>query len=244
MLVSTAQPTPARTRTADALTDDEKAVKLACERTIRDRLEVFVEVGAALDTLAGKRLYRADYPTFDAYCRTVWGMTKQRASQLRRAALLVRRLAESTSGGPLPENERQARALDQFDPDLHIIIMKTAARRAAQLGVKMSESLIERVGRVYEQAGETGYVDVGDDSAPNAVEAALTAADVEAVKRQSEYIREKANRVVMVGQVVASGADFVRVSIDMTSTQNEQVPSPTVGQVVRVTYTPPVGTDD
>src|SRR6185369_17999663 len=43
-----------------------------CEAIIAKGWHTFVEVGKALTLIRDHRLYRADYKTFEAYCRLKW----------------------------------------------------------------------------------------------------------------------------------------------------------------------------
>src|SRR5204862_6589885 len=45
---------------------------VASEAIIAKGWETFVDVGRALTVIRNKRLYRADYETFEAYCRQKW----------------------------------------------------------------------------------------------------------------------------------------------------------------------------
>lgn len=42
----------------------------------------FVEIGLALATIRDRRLYRAEFRTFEEYCRERWGFSRRRAYQL------------------------------------------------------------------------------------------------------------------------------------------------------------------
>jgi len=54
------------------------------------------------------RLYRQSHPTFEAYCRERWGMSRPRAYEVMGAAEAVCNLS-AMADIPLPANERQAR---------------------------------------------------------------------------------------------------------------------------------------
>jgi hypothetical protein len=40
----------------------------------KENMDQFIKVSQALKTIRDKRLYRQEYPTFDAYCRGRWGI--------------------------------------------------------------------------------------------------------------------------------------------------------------------------
>ena len=64
----------------------ERAALTDCEATIERGLQTFVEVGTALLTIRDRRLYRAQYKTFEDYCQERWGMSRPRAYQMIDAA--------------------------------------------------------------------------------------------------------------------------------------------------------------
>lgn len=78
------------------------------EETIEAGMSSFVLVGEALLEVRDSRLYRVNYPTFEAYCKGRWHFSHQRASQLMTAAEVVAALPESATN---VANEGQARAL-------------------------------------------------------------------------------------------------------------------------------------
>lgn len=77
------------------------------ERTIERGLATFVDVGTALAEIRDDRLYRAQYDTFEDYCRRRWGLTRSRAYQMMEAASVVQNFGH----GQAPETESQAREL-------------------------------------------------------------------------------------------------------------------------------------
>lgn len=85
------------------------------EDVIRRGIGTFVEVGQALLAIRDQRLYRAEFTSFDAYCRDRWGFQKPRATQLIQAAQISQSLV--TSGNPSPTSEREVRPLVGLAPD-------------------------------------------------------------------------------------------------------------------------------
>lgn len=99
------------------LTIQESQQLERCEVVIKQGLETFVEVGQALMTIRDKRLYRADFGTFDDYCRDRWGIARRTVYQYIDASSVVENVrhgAQST----LPVNERQARPLTKLEPEV------------------------------------------------------------------------------------------------------------------------------
>lgn len=91
------------------------------EEIIADGMKSFLYVGQSLMAIRDGKLYSDNHDTFEAYCKSRWGFSRPRAYQMIEAAEVVSDL--STNGRqngkkkaeelPLPENERQARALKE-----------------------------------------------------------------------------------------------------------------------------------
>lgn len=216
------------------LSEQERADYQRLEKQIALGQGNYIEVGLALEQIRDRRLYRERFKTFADYCATVWQMSRERARLLRRAAVVMSGLATTTNGCVLPENERQARALMDFDADLHAAIMRTAHSRAAQTGAKVTESLIRLVGNVYQEMADTGSVDLGDGTS-TPIDAALTAEQHETMLRQMDHITEKSRRVKVTGQVYYCGDDYYRVAVDSVLIDPGALK---VGDKVAVIFTP------
>lgn len=85
------------------------------EQVVETGLTVFVQVGNALLEIRDSRLYRQQFPTFEAYCRERWGMVQRHANRLIAAAETVGILGPM---GPTPTTERQARPLTRLEPEV------------------------------------------------------------------------------------------------------------------------------
>lgn len=81
------------------------------EDVIERGLNTFVEVGNALAAIREEKLYRAQFDTFEDYCRTRWDFGRRRANELIASAEVVGAIAPT--GLPVPENEGQARELSR-----------------------------------------------------------------------------------------------------------------------------------
>lgn len=80
-------------------------------------MQTFVAVGHALLAIRDHRLYRADYATFEDYCRVRWRISKTHANRLIDSAEVAENL--TPLGVMLPTNEAQARPLAQLPPEEH-----------------------------------------------------------------------------------------------------------------------------
>lgn len=94
---------------SDLMTMSEAAELAEAEQVIERGIKTFTEVGNALLKIRDGRLYRAEFGTFEDYCRERWGFRRQRANELITAALVVDEI--SSTGTPAPSNEAQAVAL-------------------------------------------------------------------------------------------------------------------------------------
>lgn len=127
----------------------EQADLATCEEVIDQGLRTFVEVGTALLTIRDKRLYRAQYGTFEDYCQERWGMARRTTNRLIAAAGVVTnlRMEESSQMGPigpiLPATESQARPLTQLPPDVQPVIWQRAVETAP--GGKMTAAHVQAV---------------------------------------------------------------------------------------------------
>jgi hypothetical protein len=122
---------------SDRLTDRDRAELDALEAIIKRGIKSFVEVGHALLTVRDKRLYRETSSSFDGYCRVRWELTRRHADRLIQAAEVVGQVRTETHGSefPVPQNERQARALAEVEPEQRTSVWRQAVETASK-GVK------------------------------------------------------------------------------------------------------------
>lgn len=108
------RPAPPETQAEKAkpLTKGEANDLKRLEGRVREGLMDFVEVGHALAEIRDRRLYRAEYESFEAYLADRWSLGRPAGYRLIDSAAVVARLKEDC--GPaalLPANEAQAREL-------------------------------------------------------------------------------------------------------------------------------------
>lgn len=103
------------TAITDQLSNSEEYELVAFEATIERGLQTFVEVGNALAEIREKRLYRAQYGTFEDYLTQRWNMTPQHAGRLISAAEVAGNLEPI---GSIPVTESQARPLTSLEPEV------------------------------------------------------------------------------------------------------------------------------
>jgi DNA adenine methylase len=94
----------------------------------------FVDAGLALQVIRDRRLYRSDYKTFEAYCTGRWGMNRDYANKLVRAAEVTSEMDSIVS--KRPEVESQARELTRLDcPDDRLAAWRAAVEEAGERAV-------------------------------------------------------------------------------------------------------------
>jgi hypothetical protein len=114
----------------DVLTAAEREQLAEQEAIIEHGLATFIEVGRALKAIRYRRLYRADYDTFEDYCQQKWGMVASRARQLIAAAQVTENVRTVTA--VTPANEAQVRPLAGLE--------KVEQREAWQRATKLAQA--------------------------------------------------------------------------------------------------------
>lgn len=151
---------------AIALSAAELTELASCEMVIEHGLKVFHAVGMALLTIREKRLYRADFTTFEAYCEQKWGFTDNYALRLMRGAEVVENITGTLPigrvlpagtppiGGVLPVNEAQVRPLVSLTPDNQRAAWQTAVETAP--GGKVTGAHVAQVAQDYKPTKRSG----------------------------------------------------------------------------------------
>lgn len=141
-----------------ALSEIETAALAEYEAIIERGLQSFVEVGTALLAVRDRRLYRAEYATFEDYCQSGWGLQRAHAYRLMEAAEVVERV--SPMGDIVPTSERQARPLTRLPADEQPIAWQRAVETAPN--GRVTAGHVERV--VREMAAPVSLVSVREDA--------------------------------------------------------------------------------
>jgi hypothetical protein len=130
---------------SDPLSADEAQILAHYEEVIARGIKTFVEVGRALMTIRDRKLYRANYATFEAYCRERWDLSRPYAYQLIDAAVVVENLSGITD--IVPVNEAQAQPLTRLPPEEQMEVWAEVVKTAAASGVtaKHVKTTISRV---------------------------------------------------------------------------------------------------
>ncbi|MGB7709195.1 MAG: hypothetical protein WBL95_06585 [Microcoleus sp.] len=94
------------------------------ESIVEHGLQIFYEVGKALDEIREEKLYRETHKTFEAYCIDNWGIGRRTADRFISAARVVENLRPI--GLKIPTKENQVRPLTGLPPELQLEIWQEA----------------------------------------------------------------------------------------------------------------------
>lgn len=149
-----------------ALAPHESGDLARLESVVSEGLRTFVEVGAALAEIRDRRLYRAEYVTFEDYCQERWGMSRAHAYRTIAASEVVGVLSPR---GDKPTSEKQVRPLTKLPPEDQPKAWEKAVEQAngkptaAQVRAAVIEveretrgTLEERVRDAMENGGDAG----------------------------------------------------------------------------------------
>lgn len=131
------------TTTLEPLTSDEQDTLAVCERRIANGLEQFRDVVLAFQEVRDRRLYRHEHATFEDYCQSRWGFTRQRGYQLIDAAEVIASLP--TECQHLLTTEGHARGLAKVEPERRAEVLQKAAE-----GGKVTAAAIRKAAKVQE----------------------------------------------------------------------------------------------
>ncbi len=108
----------------------EEAVKLKSLEAVIDKgQKTFNEVGCALAEIRDSKLYRADFKTFEDYCRVKWGWGKSYATHLISAAKTVNQLPPEMV--TIVTTEGQARELSKIAPEKRVEVLELVSSQGA-----------------------------------------------------------------------------------------------------------------
>lgn len=145
----------------------------------------FARFAENLAIIRDKRLYRAEYRSFDDYCTERWQLTRRHVDRLIASAEAV---ADLDPLG-LISNERVARALGEIaDPVARKAVWAAAVKAVGAEHV--TAAIVKGAQTVLETAQATGgYVDTGDGEM-TALSAAILQETTERAERQRQHIRD------------------------------------------------------
>lgn len=124
--------------------DRVESQRLVSLETVVDRgLETFLEVGEALLEIRNSRLYRAEFATFEEYCRSRWGLSRTHVNR----TIVAAELSGMAAVGAKPTSERQARELAPLrkDPSQVAAAMREASAGGKPTAEKVRKAVEKRV---------------------------------------------------------------------------------------------------
>ena len=113
-----------REYTTDQLDVAQRARLQELESIVEHGLQIFYEVGKALDEIREQKLYRETHKTFEAYCLDNWGLGRRTADRFIAAAQVIENLRPI--GLKIPTKENQVRPLTGLPPELQLEIWQEA----------------------------------------------------------------------------------------------------------------------
>jgi hypothetical protein len=137
---------------SNVLTMTEAEKLREAEQIIERGQQTFIEVGKALQRIRDGRLYRVSHSSFEEYCETKWGWTRQRAYQFITATEAVASLPAKSQ--PRLTSERAARELANLEPAARA----GAVDRAAESGPVTAASIREAAQPEVLDVDATGLV--------------------------------------------------------------------------------------
>ncbi len=140
-----------------ALTVDERSELEKNEKTIAKGLQTFYDVGHALADIRDRKLYRAEYETFDNYCTKRWGFSDRRARQLIAAADITENIGTIVPVSELKEG--QVRELASVPPNEQRLVYQLAHELTEG---NVTASAVRSLAAIANGVIASGYVEVDD----------------------------------------------------------------------------------
>lgn len=112
------------------LSMDEQQTLEHCEAVIGKNMLGVVEFGQALATIRDRKLYRADYETWEEYVAKRWEIKARTSYQYITAAQVFENVRSCAQNEILPANEFQLRQLSRLDGDHQIQAWLDAVKTA------------------------------------------------------------------------------------------------------------------
>ncbi len=135
----------ATTTTPTTMTAREKKLFIAKEHVLEHHFGTFKQAGEALIAIRDQRLYRENHPTFEAYCRERWDMSKTQANRLISAAQVMENVeTPETHAVTSRFTEGSVRPLTTLKPETQ---KKVVAKLAKQAPKEITAKLVTDTAR-------------------------------------------------------------------------------------------------
>lgn len=128
---------------AGALSVPERKLLHEQEKIIANGIATFVGVGQALMVIREKRLYRLEFSSFEDYCRSKWGFSKNHANRYIAAQTVVKNL-EDVDSTIVPRVESQIRPLTLLKPSEQKRVWKRVVEEIKQTGRPLTANIVTR----------------------------------------------------------------------------------------------------
>lgn len=107
--------------------------------------EIVLAIGTALDQIRDRKLYKAEFRTFEAYVDNKFSMKRSRAYHLMSAARVIKELQMHFKETELPKNESVVRPLMKFKEQQLIEIWQTVLKSYEDPGRADVEAVIKKL---------------------------------------------------------------------------------------------------
>ena len=128
---------------SELLLIEEQQELAHCEAVIERGFETFFEIGRAMAIIRDKRLYRAEFSTFEEYCSTRWSLERRHAYRLMDASKVIENVSNWTQ--ILPATESQARPLTSLEPDQQRVVWSELLQDAQASGTPITAAKVRAV---------------------------------------------------------------------------------------------------
>lgn len=125
------------------LSNDEAADLSRCEEVVRQHFRSYFETATAIREIHDRKLYRAEFETFEAYCEQRLGISRQYAHRILVAGEILENVLRPLGNIRMPENESQIRPLIRIPrekiPAVWRRVVKKAGLRAITASIVSAE---------------------------------------------------------------------------------------------------------
>jgi hypothetical protein len=139
------------------LTIEKQEALQQYEAVIEKGLQTFYEVGQALAFIREKKLYRAEYKTFEDYCRERWGIQRNYANKLIAASEVVQNIGMGTI---VPNSESQARPLSTLDPETQREAWDELVKQSEDTGEPITAKKVSAIVEYFKTEGTRNKEDL------------------------------------------------------------------------------------
>ena len=150
--------------TKEVLTNAEFSQLQSLELVIERGKKMFVEVGTSLMEIRVKRLYRGEYETFEEYCQSKWGFSRQFANKTIESSGIASDLETMVS----ISNERTAREFISVPSEDRPAVAEKAKIIAAEKGRDTinSRDVKEAKSKIYSTEPKVTVIEPEPDAEP------------------------------------------------------------------------------